>query len=74
MILDPYAADGCDHWVGRGSETKNSGAGDEGAGDVKGDDGGDAAEDSQHHLYRAGNLVMVEVDLCSAVGDAYVCD
>lgn len=38
----PYAAGGCDHWVEKGNETKNSGAGGEGAEGVKGDDAGDA--------------------------------
>lgn len=42
MNLGPYAAGECDHWVGKGNETKNSGAGGEGAGGVKGGDASDA--------------------------------
>jgi hypothetical protein len=43
---------------------------------VKGGDVNDAGYDSRHHLYRAGNLGNRDgvVDLCFAVGGAYVCD
>ena len=41
MSPGPNAGGECDHWVGRGSGTMNSGAGGEGVEGVKGDDAGD---------------------------------